>query len=285
MKTRALSSFMLAVAAAAALWGGGSVRLAGQGAARPRAQAYAPPRTPDGQPDLQGIWQTRNSAYGDLLDHEARLGAPAVKEMPFLVGPGIPAGKGVVEGNEIPYLPAAAAKKKENFDRRYTADPLARCYMPGVPRAAYLPYPFQIVQTKNYVAIIYEFAHTYRIVYTNGSPHVAGIEFWMGDSRGRWDGNTLVVDVTNFNDRTWFDMAGNHHSEELHVVERYTRVDPDTLQYEATIEDPKVFTKPWKISMPIYRLKPAERDRLLEYDCAVLAEEHLGTFGPGKINR
>jgi hypothetical protein len=224
------------------------------------SKPYTPPRTRDGQPDLQGVWQVLNTAAWDLEDHNARLG--------------VPAGRGVVEGGVIPYQPAALARKRENFDKRATLDPESKCYLPGVPRITYMPYPFQIVQQADKVSILYEYLHTIRYVYTNGNPHPKGpIEWWMGDSRGRWEGNTLVVDVVHFNDLTWFDRAGNFHSSALHVIERYTPTGPDHMLYEATIEDPNVFTRPWKISMPLYRRQ--ERDaELLEYQChAYLLEQ------------
>ena len=165
----------------------------------------------DGRPNLQGIWQVRNRASYDLQDHVARHGMPA--------------GRGVVDGGEIPYQPWAAAKKAENFANRATADPLSHCYLPGVPRIMYMEWPFQIFQTPTHVAMTFEWTQVHRLIYTNGSKPADGIEFWMGDSRGRWEGDTLVVEVTNHNDRTWFDMAGNFHSEALKVVERYTLLD------------------------------------------------------------
>jgi hypothetical protein len=226
------------------------------------ATAPSIPRMADGRPDLQGIWQVRNRASYDLQDHVARYGMPA--------------GRGVVEGGEIPYQPWAAAKKAENFANRATADPLSHCYLPGVPRIMYMEWPFQIFQTSTHVAMTFEWTQVHRLIYTNGSKPADGIEFWMGDSRGRWEGDTLVVDVTNHNDRTWFDMAGNFHSEALKVVERYTLRDADTLQYEATIDDPKVFTRPWRISMPMHRHK--DMVRLLEYQCQAEKEEATGDF-------
>src|SRR6516162_8887029 len=222
------------------------------------------PRTTDGKPNLQGIWQVRNRAAYDLQDHAARYGMPA--------------GKGVVEGVEIPYQPWAAAKKNENYAKRQTADPLAQCFMPGVPRIMYMEYPFHIFQTRDQVAITFEWSSVFRLIYTNGKPGPKGIDFWMGDSRGHWEGDTLVVDVKNHNDKTWFDMAGNFHSDALQLVERFTMVDPDTIQYEVTIEDPKVFSRPWKISMPLFRHK--EMDRILEYQCQAEKEEAAGDFEP-----
>jgi hypothetical protein len=223
------------------------------------------PRTADGKPNLQGIWKVAGSAAGaayDLQDHPAKDGMPAVK--------------GIVEGGPIPYQPAAAAKKLENFAKRKTADPLERCFMPGVPRIMYLDYPFQIFQTREHVAITFAWSQVFRLIYTNGKAGRTGIDFWMGDSRGRWEGDTLVVDVTSHNDQTWLDMAGDFHSEALHLVERYTLVDADTIRYEVTIQDPKVFTRPWKISMPLARQK--NMDRVLEYQCQAEAEEASGAF-------
>ncbi len=213
-----------------------------------------------GKPDFSGVWQAVNTAAWDLQDHSGALGVP----------PGI----GVVEGNEIPYQPAAAAKKKDNFMHRATADPTeANCYLPGVPRVTYMPFPFEIVQTPKQIAIRYEFAHAVRNIPIDGSGHPDGLpDTWMGDSRGHWEGNTLVVDVQDFNDETWFDHVGNFHSDALHVVERYTLAGADHIQYEATIEDPKVFTKPWKISMPLYR-RVENNPRVLEYECVFYRQE------------
>ena len=217
------------------------------------AAPYVPPRTADGQPDLQGVWQVLNTAAWDLEDHGARLG--------------VPAGRSVVEGGAIPYQPAALARKKENFEKRASLDPETKCWLPGVPRVTYMGYPFRIVQQREKVTILYEYVGAIRFLYMNGNPHPRGpIDWFLGDSRARWEGNTLVVDVVHFTDRTWLDRAGNFHSEELHVVERYTPTGPDHMLYEVTIEDPKVFTRPWKMSMPLYRRQ--ERDiELLEYEC------------------
>ena len=231
-------------------------------APRPAADARAIPRTPDGKPHLEGIWQVRNRAAYDLQDHHAR----------YLMPPGA----GVVQGGEIPYLPAALKQREENFAKRYEADPLSNCYMPGVPRIMYLEHPFQIFQTSEMVAMAFEWSLAHRMIPTDGSKPHEGIEFWMGDSRGRWEGDTLVVDVTNHNDRTWFDMSGNFHSEAMTLVERYTMRDANTIQYDVTITDPKVFTKPWTISMPFYR--HTDMPRLLEYHCQAEKEEFNGAF-------
>src|SRR5262245_25351150 len=236
-------------------------------AALGQARAYRAPRTPDGKPNLNGVWQALNSANYDLLDHAARPGP--VVAMGALGA--IPGGLSVVEGNEIPYLPAALAKKKENFENWLVRDPIVKCYLPGVPRATYMPFPFQIVQTPDAILIAYEFASGSRTVYMNGK-ETRPIDTWMGWSNGHWEGETLVVDVTGFNDQTWFDNAGNTHSEALHVVERYTATSPDHLMYEATIEDKNVFSRPWKIRMPLYRrIEP--RAQLLEFKCVEFVEE------------
>jgi len=217
------------------------------------------PRTPDGKPDFTGLWQVMNSAAWDIQAHQARKG--------------VPAGIGVVDGNEIPYQPWALAKKNENSQNRATADPETKCYLPGIPRLMYMPFPFQIFQTPAMLTMLFEYVHATRYVYTNGTAHPPGhIDWWMGDSRGRWEGDTLVVDVVDFNDQTWFDRAGNFHSDELHVVERYTPMDADHITYEVTIEDPKVFTRPWRMSMVLYRHKEKNL-QLLEYECFAFDNE------------
>jgi hypothetical protein len=251
MRSSFLSTARLTVIAMALLAASAAAQVA-PGRAAPRTV----PRTADGKPDLQGIWQVRNRAAYDLQDHRARLDMPA--------------GEGVVEGGEIPYQPWAATKKAENLANRRTADPLLKCYMAGVPRIMYLDFAFQIFQTPTHIAQAFEWSHLHRLIYTNGSKPHEGIDFWMGDSRGHWEGDTLVVEVTNNNDKTWFDMAGDFHSDALRVVERYTLLDADTIRYEATIEDPKVFTRPWTISLPFYRQK--DMHWLPEYEC----EEELG---------
>jgi hypothetical protein len=256
-RTRCAS--VAAAVMAAILWG--ALPTAGE------AQTPSLPRGPDGHPNLNGIWQSLNTANWDIQQHAARSGPVVALGAVGAVPPGL----GVVEGNELPYLPAAAAKKKENFENRLTADPEVKCYMPGVPRAAYLPYPFQIVQTPKYVLMAYEYAGANRTIFMDkASPPPA--DSWMGHSVGRWEGDTLVVDVTAQNDETWFDRAGNFHSDALHVVERYTPLSADALTYEATIEDPKVFSRPWKITMPLYR-RLEKNAQLLEFKCVEFVEE------------
>jgi hypothetical protein len=216
------------------------------------------------------MWQVLNTAAWDIQDHSAR---PVPGLPPQFAAP---AGQGVVDGNEIPYQPDALTRRQQNYDNRMSADPESKCYLPGVPRITYMPYPFQILQFADRVVILYEYLHTTRVIFTDGSSHPKELsdfwDFWMGDSRGRWENNTLVVDVTHFNDQTWFDRAGNFHSDALHVVERYTRTDADHILYQATIEDPKVFTRPWTMSMVLYRHQ--EKDaQLLEFECYVYARE------------
>jgi hypothetical protein len=235
--------------------------------AAPRPSGDAMQRTHDGQPDIQGVWQVLNTAAWDIQDHseERYPGLPARFS--------VPAGQGVVEGDQIPYQPWAVAQKARNHENRLTADPEAQCYLPGVPRVTYMPSPFQILQFRDRVVILYEHLHATREIYTDGRPHSDLLaEFWLGDSRGRWDGATLVVDVTKFTSQTWFDRAGNFHSDALHVIERYTRTGPEHMRYEVTIDDPKVFTRSWKMSMPLYRRQEATI-QILESECYALARE------------
>ncbi len=234
------------------------------------AQSYRPPLTKDGKPDLNGIWQTLDtSADWDIEPHPAQAGPVEALGAEFAVQPGL----GIVEGGQIPYLPSALAQRKQNFQNRLTADPEVKCYMPGVPRATYMPYPFQILQTPDFIMITYEYSASVRTINMN-DPGPAPADSWMGWSVGHWEGDTLVVDVTGQVDQTWFDRAGDYHSDQLHVVERYTRTGADTINYEATIEDPKVFSRPWKISLPLYR-HIEKNAQLLEYKCVPFAEPVL----------
>jgi hypothetical protein len=230
---------------------------------------YRAPRTPDGKPNLNGIWQALNEANWDLEPHAASQGPVPALGAEFSVQGGI----GVVDGGVIPYKPEALAKKKENFAKRLQLDPEIKCYMGGVPRSTYMPYPFQIIQGAGTIMMAYEFAGAVRTI-NMGKPTESQVDSWMGWSNGHWEGETLVVDVTGLIDQTWFDRAGNYHSDALHVVERYTMRSADTLMYEATIEDPKTFTRPWKISMPLYR-HVEKNAQLVEYKCPEFAEEML----------
>jgi len=225
--------------------------MAGQAAGQGTAAANIP-RTADGMPDLSGIWQVMNTAAWDLEPHQAQEG--------------VPAGLGVVEGNVIPYLPEALEQREMNRANRDTLDPETKCFLPGVPRITYMEYPFQIVHTSRNVQFLYEYVHAVRHIFMEGEHLPGRIDWFMGDSRGRWEGDTLVVDSIHFDPQTWFDRSGNFHSEELHVVERYTMVTPDRLDYQVTIEDPQVFSRPWNIRMPIYR-RAEENMQLLEYEC------------------
>ena len=245
--------------------------------------AYRPARAADGHSDLNGIWQAMVTANWGLEDHEAQPGPHP--ELSGAYGAG-PAGQSIVEGGEIPYKPEALARRKANFENRSKVDvsedktwhalgdPELKCYLPGVPRATYMPFPFQIVQGTNpYILIAYEFTSATRIVRMDWKQN-APTDSWMGWSRGRWEGDTLVVDVTGQREETWFDRAGNYHSDALHVVERYTPVSPYHMTYEATIEDPNVFTRPWKISFPLYR-RMEKNLQLLEFKCVPFTEELL----------
>src|SRR6185295_5620723 len=242
---------------------------AGRGQA-PAGRGQAPaapaiPRTPDGKPDLSGIWQVLdNSLDGNIEPHAASYGVHGGQGA--IVDP--PDGK-------IPYLPAAKAKRLENFKNR-AKDPVAYCFKPGVPRITYIPFPFQITQTPKWIQMTYEFVHSHRNVYLNDSDHLPGIDFYNGDSRAKWDGDTLVVDVKGLNDDptrpTWFDSTGNYHSDQLHVVERWAFDGPDNIVYRATMEDPKVFSRPWTIEVLLYRHKEPNF-RIMEYECQVFKEK------------
>jgi hypothetical protein len=238
-------------------------------AAAASAQTQTPqlPRTADGRPNLTGIWQTLNSAHWNVEPHAAAQGPVIALGAAFSIAPG----PGVVEGGPIPYQPWALEKKKENAANWITRDPEIKCYMPGIPRATYMPYPFQIVQSRDTVLMAYEFASASRIVRMN-TKEESPAPAWMGWSVGRWDGDTLVVDVTDHMEETWFDRAGNFHSDALRVVERYRLIDPNTIDYQATIEDPKVFTRPWTMRMLLHRRREPNA-QLMEYKCVEFAEE------------
>ncbi len=231
--------------------------------------AYKAPRTPDGKPNISGIWQAMNEANWNIEAHPAGPATVTANGAMFAVPPGL----GVVEGGEIPYLPEARKKQQQNFADRLKLDPENKCYMGGVPRSTYMPYPFQIVQSPQTILFAYEYAGAVRSV-NMGKATESPSDTWMGWSNGKWEGDTLVIDVKSQNDQTWFDRAGNFHSDALHVVERYTPRSADTLTYEVTIEDPKTFSRPWKMSMPLYRR--VEKDaRLLDFKCVEFSEDFL----------
>ncbi len=259
----------------------------------PRASAQAAPAatparpaTINGHPNLNGIWEATTTANWDLLTHTTRpmVSQPGVyPDVPVLAAPvlalgaagGVPPGPGVVEGDMIPYKPEAAAQKKENAEHWLDRDPELRCYMPGVPRAMYMPYPFEITQGTNKIAMAFEFNAASRTIHLDPvDPPPA--DTWMGFSVGHWEGNTLVVNTDHFNDRTWFSRSGDYHSDALHLVERLTPMNPYALRYEVTVEDPNVFTRPWKMSMVLYRqIDP--NAQLMEYKCVEMVEEtYLG---------
>jgi hypothetical protein len=231
------------------------------------AQSYRAPRLPDGKPDLNGIWQALNEANFDLEGHIAR---PAMALRPGPFGP-VPAAPVLALG-AVGAVPPGMGVVEDWLNR----DPEIKCYLPGVPRATYMPYPFQILESASALTFVYEYAGAVRNIYFK-NPGPAPADSWMGQSVGHWEGETLVIDVTDMNDRTWFDRSGNFHSDKLHVVERYTRTSPDVISYEATIQDPDTFTRPWKISMPLYR-RQEKNVQLLDFKCVEFVEELL--YGP-----
>jgi len=240
---------------------------------------YKAPRTPDGKADLNGIWQALVTADIDVADHDAQAGPHPDVMGAYGAWPG---GQGIVEGGEIPYRPEALAQKKANADKRMlvnmindpsrhdTGDPELKCFRPGVPRANYMPFPFQIIQGHDSVVMVYEFADALRTIYMDEKKEPPA-DSWMGWSTGHWDGDSLVVSTTGFVPYTWFDRAGDYHSDALHVVERYTPVSPYHIMYEATIEDPKVFTRPWKLQFPLYR-RMEKNIQLMDFNCVEFVE-------------
>jgi hypothetical protein len=245
-----------------------------------QSAGYRAPRAADGHPDLNGIWQALNEANWDIEMHMAR---PALQLRPGPYGPvpappvlalgavgAVPPGVGVVEG-EIPYKPEALAQRNKNRENWISSDPEIKCYLPGVPRATYMPHPFQIFHSNSAIFIAYQYAGAVRNIYLK-DPGPPPVDSWMGQSVGRWEGETLVVTANGFNDQTWFDRSGNFHTEQLKVTERYTRTAPDVITYEATIEDPQVFTRPWKMTMPLYR-RLDKGVQLMDFKCVEFVEE------------
>ncbi len=244
---------------------------------------YEPPRTAGGKVDFTGTWQVLNTANNSLEAHTGRA-AQVMREGPVVPIPvkelvslgatgAVPPSLGVVEGGEIPYKKEALAKRDENRANWITADPEVYCYLPGIPRATYLPYPFKIAQNDDALFFSYAYASAMRNV-TLTDPGPAPIDSWMGQSWARWEGDTLVIETTGQNDRTWFDRAGNYHSDQLKVTERFTRTSDHTIDYSATMEDPVVFTKPWTINMPLYRRVGAD-EQILKFDCVEYVEEMM----------
>jgi hypothetical protein len=259
MRSRFGNSAVTAVLLAAGLFAAATL-VPGQTA------GYKAPRLPDGRPNLNGIWQAMNAAQWDIEAHPAAPGPMWQLGAAYAVQGGL----GIVEG-DIPYKREALAKKRENFAKRLDLDPEMRCYLPGVPRAMYMPYPFQIIQSQQHIMMVFEFAGAVRTIYMSDHTE-APADSWMGWSNGKWEGETLVVDTSGFNGMAWFDRAGNFASEGLRVVERISARSPETLNYEATIEDANVFTRPWKISMPLYR-RVERNAQLAEFRCVEFSEE------------
>jgi hypothetical protein len=263
------------------------VRTAGQTAVAQNGRPSRPARIA-GKPNFSGIWQAMNEAQWDLEAHGVRVAAitqpgvypyeyarvPAAPVLALGAAGGIPASLGVVQGDgHIPYTPEALKVKQENADHWVDRDPELKCYLPGIPRAMYMPYPFEITQSTNKVHMAFEFTNTARTIHLD-TVEKPPSDTWMGHSVGHWDGDTLIVDVTDFNDKTWFDRAGNYHSDALHVVERFSLKTPDVIWYEATITDPNVFTRPWTIAMPLYR-RMEPNAQLTEYQCIDMVDEFL----------
>ena len=239
------------------------------------------PRTPSGRPDFNGIWQALGNAHWDIEPHLARAAlatiegpmgpVPATEVLAFGAVGAVPSGQGIVVGGKIPYLPAALEKRNENRANWLERDPEIKCYLPGVPRATYMQFPFQIFQSNSKFFITYEYASAVRDVYLE-DPGPAQVDSWMGQSVGHWEGDTFVVEVTGLHPDTWFDRAGNHHSYQMKVTERYTLTGPNHIQYEATIEDPATFSRPWTIRLPLYRnIDP--NARLGQFKCVEFVEE------------
>jgi hypothetical protein len=280
MDIRLKGTIALAAALLMAL-GMAETRMAGQAPSAQAFPSYTAPRTADGKPNLNGIWQSFTTANWDILAHSAQPGPH-----PEIMGAwgAQPGGQGIVEGNEIPYQPWAAAKQKENLEKRMmvkvtndphrydTGETELQCYRPGVPRANYMPFPFQIFQTPEQILIVYEYKGAIRTIYMN-SKDEAPSDTWMGWSKGRWEGDTLVVDVTNFhvdaknyNNQPWLDGHGSFYTDALHVVERWRLSDANTISYEATITDPNVFTRPWTLAFTMVRNKDRNYE-FLEVAC------------------
>jgi hypothetical protein len=246
-------------------------------------QAYVAPRGPGGKPDLNGTWLAMNRANYDLENHPAKaamafrpgpVGPVPAKEVVALGAVGaVPAGIGVVVGGQIPYQPWARAKRVENQENWLTRSPEIKCYLPGIPRATYMPYPFQIFHNADALFFNYEYAGATRNIHLT-DPGPPPIDSWMGQSVGSWENDTLVIETTGQNDQTWLDRAGNFHSEALRVVERFTPTSPHTLSYVATLEDEKIFTRPWTIQMTLYRLV-GDDAHLQQFNCVEFVEELL----------
>ena len=257
-------------------------------ASQPQGQPDRSAETPDGRPNFNGVWQALNEAHWNLEAHEARSGmveqqgvypfefakVPAAPVVALGAVGGVPGSIGVVEGaGRIPYTPEALQIKQENAANWIDRDPEIKCYLPGIPRAMYMPYPFQIAQSTNKIHMTFGFSNAARVIHLDDVTRPPDYTF-MGHSVGRWEGNTLVVTVDYFNGKTWLDRAGNFHSEALELTERFTPLSPDSIWYEVTLTDPNTFTEPWSIAMPLYRrLEPGAT--VLDYPCMEFAEEFM----------
>jgi hypothetical protein len=238
----------------------GVMSVEAQRGARAAPPAGQVPRTPEGRPDFNGIWQAFGAAHWNIEPHSAIDGRPA--------------GLGLVVGGEIPYQPWAREQQRKNYQNRAVDDPMARCFMPGVPRALYLPFPFEIVQTPKHIGMAFEYAHATRTIFLDNTPHLEELDLWMGDSRGRWEKDTLVIDTVSVNGRAWLDHAGNFYSQTARITERLTPRGPNHIDYEATIADPKVFTRPLQLRLLLYR-RLEEHFELLDYECVEQFYEKL----------
>jgi hypothetical protein len=234
----------------------------------PAAPPYRAPRTGDGRPDFNGIWQALDGPNWNIEAHAADFGT--VPQLGAINA--VPPSPGIVDGT-IPYKAEALAQRNTNYKNRTSEDPEAKCYLPGVPRAMYMPQPFQIVQSTDFIMMAFQYAGAVRTVYMKDQKP-APAPSWMGWSNGHWEGETLVIETTALDDRTWFDRAGNYHSDELKVTERITARSPDILNYEAAIDDPKVFTRVWKMNLPLYR-RVEKTAQIMEFKCVEFAEELL----------
>jgi len=274
MRVSVLKASVVAGVAAAAFAAGSLAPLTGQ------SRTGGLPRL-NGKPDLNGLWQAVNSANYDIQAHTAKA-ALAMRPGPIVPVPAkevlalgavgsVPSGAGVVDGDELPYTAEGLKKKQDNQQNWLTRDPEIKCYLPGVPRATYMPFPFQIIQSSAATFIAYEYAGASRHIYPK-DPGPPQIDSWMGMSYSTWEGDTFVVHTSGFNDQSWFDRAGNHHSDKLKVTERYTMTDADHINYEATIDDPVTFTRPWKMSMPLYR-RVEKNAQLGQFKCVEFVTE------------
>ncbi len=245
--------------------------------AQKSAKPFTPARLWDGKtPDFRGIWQARGTAYANIEGHRGEKGVAASASI--VVDP--PDGK-------IPYKPDALAKRDENYRARATTDPSLKCYQAGVPRAAYLPTPLQILQGPGTFAIVYQENHSFRVFHPDTRPHFDAADFWMGDTRYRWEGDTLVADVIALTDLMWIDGAGNFHSPEVHVVERYRMTSADTIEYQARVEDPNVYSRPWTLKTTLYRVKQPGA-RIVEDECLEDADgvrRHISPYDPKNLLR